>query len=172
MGEKEPHVVVIGAVNVDIKGRPHRTMVPRTSNPGTIEISPGGVGRNIAENLARLNIKTTLISALSTDVFSKMLIDETKQPGVSFEHALITDEYPSGLFCAILDHRGDLIHAITDMSILSTITPEFLKTKEEIIRSADYILLDADIPSKSIEYVLDIAQEEKIPTCIDRKSVV
>ena len=167
----EPHVVVVGAINMDIKGKSFRTLVPYTSNPGTIEISAGGVGRNIAENLARLKVKTTLISALSTDPFSAVLVEETKASGINFEHSIVTDKHPSSLFLAVMNHRGDLINAISDMSLLSVITPDFLKTKEELLLSADYLVLDADIPSDSLDYILTLGQNANIPVCVEPVSV-
>lgn len=169
--EKEPHVVVVGAINMDIKGKSFKTLAPYTSNPGKIEISAGGVGRNVAENLARLKIKTSLISAVSKDPFSDFLVRKTMASGVNFKHSVFTDKFPSSLFLAIINHRGDLINAISDMSILSAITPDFLKTKEEILLSADYIILDADIPSGSMDYILDMGIKHNIPVCVEPVSV-
>jgi pseudouridine kinase len=57
----------VGAASMDIKGRPREALVPGTSNPGDIRISVGGVGRNIAESLARLGVRTTLIWAVGDD---------------------------------------------------------------------------------------------------------
>ena len=42
-----PYVTVVGGVNVDIGGQPSNTLVPQDSNPGTVGMSLGGVGRNI-----------------------------------------------------------------------------------------------------------------------------
>jgi len=169
--EKEPHVVVIGAINLDIKGRPYKVLRPHTSNPGRIEISPGGVGRNIAENLVRLGIKTTLISAISTDPFSKFVKEEMESAGVNFNNVLITDKHTSGLFVAFMDHRGDLESAIADMSILSTITPDFLKPRESIIKTADYVVMDADIPAESMDYILNLCRSCGIISCVEPVSV-
>lgn len=167
----EPHVVVIGAINMDIKGKSFKNLVPFTSNPGSIEMSAGGVGRNIAENLARLRIRTTLISALSNDPFSQVLIEHTQASGVDFQHSIITEQYPSSLFLAVMNHRGDLINAISDMSILSAITPFFLESKKEILKTADFFVLDADIPGESLDYILDLGNEEGIPVCVEPVSV-
>jgi pseudouridine kinase len=169
--KRESHVVVIGAINLDIKGRTARTMIPHTSNPGKVEVSQGGVGRNVAENLVKLQIRTSLISALADDFFSRFLLEQIKAAGISMEHVLISDLYPTGLFMAFMDHRGDLISAISDMSILSTLTPEYLKSREEIIQSADYIVLDADIPGNSMNFILDLAQKNDIPVCVEPVSV-
>ncbi|MEI8181049.1 PfkB family carbohydrate kinase, partial [Aestuariivirga sp.] len=62
-----PRVIVIGGANVDIKGRSRGSFVAGTSNPGEVTVSAGGVGRNIAENLARLGISVSLVTALGQD---------------------------------------------------------------------------------------------------------
>jgi pseudouridine kinase len=169
--EKEPHVVVIGAINADIKGRPYKTMMPHTSNPGKIEVSAGGVGRNIAENLCRLKVKTTLISVMGRDPFSEYIKKDAEGSGVSFEHVHISDKHPTGLFTAFINNRGDLMNAIADMSILTEITPEFLKSKEDILRSATFMVLDADVPGESVDYLLDVCRREDITVCVEPVSV-
>ena len=49
-------VIVFGGANIDVKARIEGHAVEGTSNYGAITRSPGGVGRNIAENLARLGV--------------------------------------------------------------------------------------------------------------------
>ena len=64
-GELSPvRAAVVGGVNMDICGRPDRSLIPRDSNPGRVRLSPGGVGRNIAHNLALMGVETSLITAL------------------------------------------------------------------------------------------------------------
>ncbi|MCE1246563.1 MAG: carbohydrate kinase family protein [Firmicutes bacterium] len=169
--DKEPHVVVIGASNLDIKGKSFKTVVPYTSNPGQVEISAGGVGRNIAENLARLGINTTLISAVANDPFSDFLINETRNAGVDMDHVINVEDISSSLFLAVLNHRGDLMSAISDMAILNSITPDKLKERETVIRTADYIIVDADIPADSMDFILNISKETGIPVCVEPVSV-
>ena len=45
----DTYVVLIGAANIDIQGFPFSKLIQRDSNPGFINICPGGVSRNIAE---------------------------------------------------------------------------------------------------------------------------
>ena len=52
--QSAPYVTVVGGVNVDIGGRPEAALVARDSNPGAVSSSLGGVGRNIAHNMALL----------------------------------------------------------------------------------------------------------------------
>lgn len=50
----EGAIAVIGSVNMDIGGYPERPPLAGDSNPGKVRLSLGGVGCNIARNLARL----------------------------------------------------------------------------------------------------------------------
>ena len=51
---EDSYVAVLGGCNMDITGYSFDNLKERDSNPGKIEYSSGGVGRNICENLARL----------------------------------------------------------------------------------------------------------------------
>ena len=62
-----PYIAVVGGVNIDIGGRSDAPLVAGDSNPGRIRSSLGGVGRNIAHNLALLGAKVRLITALGAD---------------------------------------------------------------------------------------------------------
>jgi sugar/nucleoside kinase (ribokinase family) len=77
-----PEVVVIGGANMDVKGRAAERHQQGTSNPGTVTVSPGGVGRNIAENLARLGIDAALITALGHDANGALLREACTSAGV------------------------------------------------------------------------------------------
>ena len=45
-------VTCVGGANIDVQGFSNAPVNMRDSNPGVIRLCPGGVGRNIAENLA------------------------------------------------------------------------------------------------------------------------
>src|SRR5476649_2289696 len=59
--DKRP-VMCIGAANLDRKLRTLAPLQMGTSNPASAEEVHGGVARNIAENLARLNVPATLLT--------------------------------------------------------------------------------------------------------------
>ena len=58
----KPYVCVIGGLNIDLQGSSDAPLVFNDSNPGEIEMSAGGVGRNIAENMARISIDSKILS--------------------------------------------------------------------------------------------------------------
>ena len=60
-------IAVIGGINIDIEGTPFKPLLKEDSNPGRIEMSFGGVGRNIVENVARAGGDTAMISVIGDD---------------------------------------------------------------------------------------------------------
>ena len=66
---EQPYVVVIGGLNIDLQGSSNKPLVLNDSNPGEIAMSAGGVGRNIAENIAKLNIHSKILSYVGDDTF-------------------------------------------------------------------------------------------------------
>ena len=55
-------MVVIGAVFVDIKGYPTSAFIPTGRNAGRVEQIHGGVGRNVAEDIANCELRPTFVS--------------------------------------------------------------------------------------------------------------
>ena len=70
MREKD-YVVIIGSANIDVAGYSHESLNYADSNPGKIKFTPGGVGRNIAQNLALLGNKAWLLSAVGSDFYGQ-----------------------------------------------------------------------------------------------------
>ena len=70
-------VVVIGAIFVDIKGYPSEVYIPGGRNAGRVEQVHGGVSRNIAEDIANVELRPTFISlvddtGVGADVIKKL----------------------------------------------------------------------------------------------------
>jgi pseudouridine kinase len=164
------NVLVIGAANMDIKGRSSGAFSTGLKNPGRIEMSAGGVARNIAENLARIGVPTTLLTALGDPCYSQAIIERTTEAGVNLDHALLLDGRMPGIFMAVINHRGDLQFAVSDMRILDEITPEYLERKRALFKSSSFIIVDADIPLESIDLAVKWAREERVPMCIETVS--
>ncbi|MFE2185250.1 PfkB family carbohydrate kinase [Streptomyces sp. NPDC059455] len=167
---QEHAVVVIGGANVDIKVCSLAPVAYRTSNPGRSHTSPGGVARNIAENLARLGTPTHLIAAVGQDAAGERLLSETQAAGVRIEQ-VHRGPHPTGTYTAVLDADGDLVVAIADMAATDALAPEHLHTARELIGNAGLLVLDGNLSARVLSYVLDIASATGVQTLIDPVSV-
>lgn len=153
---EQPGAVVIGGANVDFKARSTARATSQTSNPGRGLMAPGGVGRNIAENIARLGDRVHLISVVGRDPMGDNLLDYTSAAGVRIEHVARTDR-ATGTYTAVLDVDGELIVAIADMEATTELGPEQLNGARGIIASSGLLVLDGNLNNDTLEYALDLS---------------
>ena len=154
-------VLVIGGANVDVKAKTSAAHIPRTSNPGLVSIKAGGVARNIAHNLARLNVETTLLSVIGNDTFGDMLINETNNAGVNTQ-AIIRTNKTTGAYVAMLNEKGELITAVSDMGLLSLLTPEIIQKNKDLIMASKHIILDCNLPEETLNEIAKLNRNNLI----------
>ena len=150
----KPYATVVGGVNMDIQGFPYDKLIPEDSNPGTVKISLGGVGRNIAENMSRLGVSVKLISAVGQDIYGKRIMDECKMNGVDLTESLYLEGGATSTYLSILDESGDMALAISHMDIFDRMSTEFIKSKNRIIQKSQLVVIDTNIPQEVIEFLL------------------
>lgn len=167
---EQPGVVVIGGSNVDIKARSAAPATPRTSNPGHGSMTPGGVGRNVAENLARLGTRTHLVSAVGRDALGDNLVAQTSAAGVRVEHVQRFDG-TTGTYTAILDHDGELIVAVADMAATESLGPEHVNQARDVITAAGLVVLDGNLSAPTLAHALDLAAAADVRTILEPVSV-
>jgi pseudouridine kinase len=164
-------VVVIGGANIDLRGRSEEELKRYTSNPGKINIGSGGVGRNIAHNLALLSVPVTLLSAVGDDGEGIRILEETGKAGVKMEQMIISGEHPTGIYLGILDEKGEMEVAVSDMRILEEVTVDYLRSKAYLIKESKIVVVDTNIPEESIGYVVELCNKVKVPVLIEPVSV-
>jgi len=162
-----PEVVVAGAACLDVKGRLGGEIVAGTSNAGTVRMSIGGCARNVAENLARLGLRTTLLSVVCQDDFGRTIVRQTERAGVDTDHVLITCERRSAAYMALLGAQGDLLLGIDDTEAIVALTPEFIADHAELLSAAQMVVIDAGLPRPTAEALLAICRAAQVPVALD-----
>lgn len=150
---KNGYAVVVGGVNLDIGGTPHQTMVLHDSNPGKVRMTLGGVGRNIAHNMALLGVPTVLITALGEDLPARQITDSCLALGIDLSHALRLPGAATSTYLFLTDHLGEMELAVSDMEIYRHLTPAFLESKLEVLNGAKLVVCDTNIPAESVEFI-------------------
>jgi pseudouridine kinase len=87
------------------------------------------------------------------------------------EQMIISGEHPTGIYLAILDEKGEMEVAVSDMKILEEITVEYLRSKAYLIKESKIVVMDTNIPEESIEYVVDLCNKVKVPLLVEPVSV-
>ncbi|MDD4844748.1 MAG: PfkB family carbohydrate kinase [Anaerotignum sp.] len=154
--KEQDYIIGIGAANVDIHGKSKKSIILRDSNPGNMNSSAGGVTRNVSENLARLGAPVKLITALGDDIYAEQIRSECTAAGIDFSHSMVVEKHPSSTYLSILDEKGDMFVAMSDMSVLQRMSMDFLRTKSGIISGAKFITCDAGLPEEVLEGILHV----------------
>lgn len=158
----EPGAVVIGGANMDLKARSATRATPGTSNPGEGSMAPGGVARNIAENLGRLGDRVHLVSVVGRDALGETLLSHTAAAGVRVEHVARTDDVATGTYTAVLDADGELIVAIADMTATAHLGADHLRAARDVIASADIVVVDGNLSREAFDLALDLASGRRV----------
>lgn len=163
------YVAVAGAVNVDIGGRSAGPLVGRDSNPGTVAVSMGGVGRNIAHNLRLLGTRVSLLTALGEDAHAGQVADSCARLGIDLSRALHVPGGTTSTYLFLSDETGDLALAVSDMGIYESLTPAYFARHLPFLNGADLVVADANLNRESLHY---LANHCTAPLLVDPVSTV
>ncbi len=159
-----PYAVVVGGVNMDIGGRSFGPLIPRDSNPGQVRMSLGGVGRNIAHNLALLGAEVHLLTAFGDDVSAQKVAASCGELGIDISHALQVPGGTTSTYLYLAGPEGDMELAVADMGIYEHVTPSFLRSRAALLDNAQLVVLDTNIPAASVAW---LAENCKVPIFAD-----
>ncbi len=152
----EPWAVVVGGAAMDVKARSLAPAQLHTSNPGAVTQAPGGVGRNIAEGLARLGSEVHLIAAVGDDPAGRELLARTAEAGV-FVDQVRTGPEPTGTYLALLDSDGELVAAVSDLAATLAMDVAQVSRSKEMIAAAAVVVIDANVSADVADWVLSIS---------------
>ncbi len=163
-------VICIGAALVDELFHATGKLLLSTTTDATVTKTAGGVSRNIAHQLALLNVPVQLITAVGNDSDGDWLKQVCTSAGVKLE-ATITRKGLSGKYTGILNMDGSLYTAFLTNAANHLITPEHLEKHIELLKTASYLLADANINVDTTEWLLAFSIETGIPFVIEPVSV-
>ena len=155
-------VTVVGGANIDIHGRSEKVLRPNDSNPGTVHVSAGGVGRNIAENLVRLGIDCRLITAVGDDHHGRTLMSLSNEAGIDTRYVQKIASAQTSTYLSVIDASGDMNVAIADMQIIDQLTADKLRPFEAMLHESSLIVLDTNLPECALAWLADEFAEQAI----------
>ena len=151
-------IVVIGAVFVDIKGYPTGAFIPTGRNAGAVEQIHGGVGRNVAEDVANCELRPTFISLVDHSGTSTDVIAKLKNHKVNTDYIWATED-GLGTWLAVFNEDGDVYASISKRPDLRPIADILDAHGDEIFWDADSIIIEIDIDKSVVKRVFQLAQK-------------
>lgn len=151
-------IVVLGAVFVDIKGYPQDVYIPGRRNAGRIEQVPGGVSRNVVEDIANVELRPTFVSLVDDTGLGEDVVRQLRNHKVNTDYMLRTPD-GMGTWLAVFNNDGDVCAAISKRPDLRPLIALLDEKGDEIFRDADSIALELDMDKEIVKRVFAYAQK-------------
>ena len=149
-------IVVIGSVFVDIKGFPDDVYSPAGRNAGRVEIVHGGVGRNVAEDIANVELRPTFVSMVDDTATGDEVLRKLRNHKVNTDY-VITVPDGMGMWLAVFDNTGDLAGSISKRPKMEPMVELLDRKGDEIFRDCDSIVLEIDMDKEIVKRVFAYA---------------
>ncbi len=156
------NILIIGGINIDIEGRPYKELKEQDSNPGEIKISYGGVGRNIAENAARIGEKVAMLSVIGKDELGRGARQYLESLGVDVSMVREIAGRNSAIYLSILGPDRDMRLGLCDMEIIGKLTPEDIKAASSAFTDAKVVALDGNLEEEMLREATEILSDKML----------
>ena len=159
-------IIVLGSMNMDltILADPFPEKGETVTGSGYAQI-PGGKGANQAVAAGRMGSNISFISACGNDEFGDTLIKELNKSNVNTDYVLQVKTH-TGIALIIREGDGDN-RIILAAGANGKMAPSMIGTLETVIRKADYLLLQLEIPIETVEYAADLAKKSGTTVILD-----
>lgn len=165
-------IVVIGAVFVDVKGYPEGTYIPGGRNAGSVEYTHGGVGRNVAEDIANVELRPTFVSLVDTTGSGTDVITKLKNHKVNTDYIRAVRN-GMGTWLAVFDSNGDVTASISQRPDLLPIAKILDEQGDEIFSNADSIIVEIDLEKEVVKRTFALAKKhnKKVYAVVSNMSI-
>lgn len=154
---------VAGTVFVDCKGFAAAKYVPLGRNVGSVKFVHGGVGRNVAENIARLGVPVSLLSSIDQGGIGQDVACRLTAAGVDISFLAEMPECGMGMWLAVMDEAGELAGSISQMPDLQGMADMLTRRGREWVARTSHIALELDLNEAIAKQVLQLAREARRP---------
>lgn len=151
-------IVVIGTVFVDIKGFPDDNYIPGGRNAGRVETVHGGVGRNVAEDIANVELRPRFVSMVDDSAEGAEVLRKLKNHKVD-TGCVLTVPDSMGMWLAVFDETGDIVASISKRPAMDALAQMIEERGDEIFADCDSIVLEIDLDKEIIKSVFKYAEK-------------
>jgi pseudouridine kinase len=135
-------IAVLGGALVDVRATTAAPWGPDESMPGRVRFVPGGAGRNVAVNLARLGYRVRLLSVVGVDPLGEWLLRVTAEAAVDVS-AVVRGEGPTGVYVTVGREQGGA-YCIADAAALERVSTAQIEAWRPATADAAMLVSDAN----------------------------
>lgn len=165
--DRQNKIVVIGSCNTDMVIKSDRLPEPGETIIGnTFMMNPGGKGANQAVAAARMGGNVTFISKTGNDLFGKQSIELYNAEGIKTNYIFSDPDNPSGVALISVDAKGENCILVASGANGTLSIDDIEKAREEI-ETSSLVLMQLEIPVKTVEYAAEIAFRKGIKVILN-----
>ena len=153
------NLIVVGSANIDVFLRVQRMpQIGETILGQSFYWHIGGKGANQAVGAARLGAPVHFVGKVGNDPFRQTILTQLKKEKVDTQYVIEDAENPSGMAVILVDKNGG--NCITVIGGANqNLLKEDVERAKEIILKADVIILQLEIPLKTVDCALRLARK-------------
>lgn len=163
-------VLCIGASLVDELYFCDNSIIAASSNPAQKATSIGGVISNIAQHLALLEVNPAIITAIGNDADGVFIKSSFNQSGIDCNHSIVVND-ATGKYVSILQPDGNLYVAVCQDNCGKYISAAYLETQIEYLKGFDILIIDTNLVSETIQWLIYFAKNHQKQLIIEPVSV-
>ena len=167
---KARRIVCVGGATVDRKYYASTPLIQETSNPVAGRRTHGGVARNVAENLARLEVDVGLVSIVGDDEAGRAVVRHLQELGIDASRVAATRERPTAEYVAVIGPDSDLAIGLADMDIFDLVTTAHIERAWPHLASASWVFAECNMSADVIAYLLSRKQGARFKLALDAVS--
>ncbi len=161
-----PHIVVVGSLNMDLVVQAPRHPQPgETLSGGPFRTIPGGKGANQAMAAVRMGARVTMIGCVGVDAFGEQLIANLDS-GLVDTTRISRVPTTSGVALITVSASGENTIVIVP-GANGAVGPELVSAHEDVIASADALLLQLEVPMPAVERAAELAHRHGVPVLLN-----
>ena len=165
-------IVVFGATFVDIKGYPLTQYIEAGRNVGRVIQVHGGVARNVAEDIANVELRPTFVSVVDNNSMGDDVVAKLKRHQINTDYI---SRIPDGLgtWLAVFDNQGNVVASISKRPDLSEIRNVLASKGNEIISNADSVVVEIDMEADILKVIFELAAkyDKKVYAVVSNMSI-
>ena len=155
-------IVVIGSSNIDMFMKmDHLPARGETVTNASFHQVFGGKGANQAVAVARSGGDVAFVNCVGEDANAKPMVDSFKVDGINTEYVFRETGISSGTALIMIGGSGENYISVAPGANYR-LTPEYIDTVEELIKSARFVLLQYEILPETLAYAIQKAKEHNV----------
>ena len=165
-------IAVIGDVFIDIKGFSTSTYIPYGRNLGTIEQIHGGVARNVAEDIANVELEPVFVGTVDDDAMGEAVIQKLNRHKVDTRY-MKKVKNGMGTWLAVFDHNGDVVASVSKRPEHEAMVQILEESGDEIFANADSMAIEIDMDQEVTKKTFALAEKynKKVYALVSNMSV-